>query len=400
MKKIGIVVPSLVNGGGVTAVARFIKDVALRSGRYEPMLVSLCMSSDDPCSLSLLNVASWSKGVSVKAGEWEGRPYAHVGAKLGELEFQRYRRRPQLENLLRDCDLIQVVSGSPAWANAVIGINKPVALQVATRTAVERSHVFNSGGVSRHLLRRIMTAIADRLDDRALQKVDAIQVENPWMFDYVKEINRCRGIDLRYAPPGVDASLFCPLPTRNIDIEPYVLCVGRLGDPRKNIQFLLEAFSRVAVSVNENVKLVLAGASEPTKEFWVRADQLNIAHRIKYIKKPSRTELISLYQHASVFALSSDEEGLGIVILEAMACAIPVVATKCGGPDGIITDGKDGYLIPLGQAETMANKLIKLLLDFELNKRVGASARQTIVERFEENVAGNVFVDMWDKLVS
>jgi glycosyltransferase involved in cell wall biosynthesis len=101
-----------------------------------------------------------------------------------------------------------------------------------------------------------------------------------------------------------------------------------------------------------------------------------------------------------VFALSSDEEGLGIVILEAMACAIPVVATKCGGPDGIITDGKDGYLIPLGQAETMANKLIKLLLDFELNKRVGASARQTIVERFEENVAGNVFVDMWDKLVS
>jgi glycosyltransferase involved in cell wall biosynthesis len=47
-----------------------------------------------------------------------------------------------------------------------------------------------------------------------------------------------------------------------------------------------------------------------------------------------------------VFALSSDEEGLGIVILEAMACAIPVVATKCGGPDGIITDGKDGYLIP------------------------------------------------------
>ena len=59
--------------------------------------------------------------------------------------------------------------------------------------------------------RKGMTVITDRLDDRALRSVDAIQVENPWMLDYAREINRGRSdVDIRYAPPGVDAKLFLP----------------------------------------------------------------------------------------------------------------------------------------------------------------------------------------------
>ena len=65
-----------------------------------------------------------------------------------------------------------------------------------------------------------------------------------------------------------------------------------------------------------------------------------------------------MYQRAAVFALPSDDEGLGIVILEAMACGVPVVATRCGGPEDIITDGTDGFLVPRYDAGALASRLV------------------------------------------
>ena len=136
--RIGLIVPSLASGGGVPAVARFIKDVILRSNHYDLKLVSLATSSRDETSLGLLAPAQWRRGPAVEYGTWEGLPFAHVGAAFGELEFQRYRPRRVLTEVLEDCSLLQVVSGSPAWANAVCGLGKPVSLQVATRARVER----------------------------------------------------------------------------------------------------------------------------------------------------------------------------------------------------------------------------------------------------------------------
>jgi glycosyltransferase involved in cell wall biosynthesis len=100
-----------------------------------------------------------------------------------------------------------------------------------------------------------------------------------------------------------------------------------------------------------------------------------------------------------VFALSSDEEGLGVVILEAMACAIPVVATRCGGPDGIITDGEDGFLVPLDDASVMADRLTILCSDPQRNVAMGISARATVSARYASEVAGEEFVQVWDSLL-
>ena len=118
-----------------------------------------------------------------------------------------------------------------------------------------------------------------------------------------------------------------------------------------------------------------------------------------HIPCPETAQLVKLYQQATAFALSSDEEGLGVVILEAMACGVPVVATRCGGPDGIITDGKDGFLVPLDDATVMANRLALLCTDAAMNKQMGRAARDTIEARYTDDVAGAAFVDVWDKLL-
>lgn len=392
--------PSLAKGGGVPTVARFLKNVALESGRFDLKLISLCMSSDDPCSLNIKSPKTWSRGVIVSHGQWDGLPYHHVGAWAGEIEFQRYRPRPQLKELLADCDLVQVVGGYPAWANAVTGYGKPVALQVATRARIERrKRDGDSAGIAGRW-RKAMTTLTNTLDDRALKLVDGIQVENNWMLEYAREINSGRHVDLRYAPPGIDTNKFQPIVDRNLDTDPYILCVGRLADPRKNISMLLEAYAQLPHVLRGRVRLVLAGSSAPGERFWLRARELGVEGRVSYVARPASEELIQLYQRACVFALPSDEEGLGIVLLEAMACGVPVISTRSGGPEGIIDDNQNGYLISLDDTDAMASGISRLLSDHSLNSRVGQNARRKAEHAFDQKVTGEVFIEMWERMAT
>lgn len=398
-KIIALVVPNLTGGGGVPAVARFVKDTILRDGRYELRLVSLSTHAADACSLRIAAPSSWFHGVRTTTGTWEGLPFTHVGALVGEFEFQRYRPRAALSEVLADCDLIQVVCGSPAWANTVLGLGKPVALQVATRARVERRQRDANPRWPSDWWRKAMTQVSDRLDDRALRGVDAIQVENPWMLAYTRSMNKDRAVDLRYAPPGVDVQTFRPLLERSLVSEPYILCVARLDDPRKNIELLLESYALLPAKLRAGASLVLAGSSAPPEKFWRRATELGLTDRITFVERPDQNALVRLYQDASVFALPSDEEGLGVVVLEAMACGLPVVATRSGGPDGIITDGDDGYLVPLDNARCMALRIGSLLHDAEVNLAMGVKARQTIERRYSNSITGEVFIDMWDRFL-
>src|ERR1700761_473033 len=112
--KIGLVVPALAGGGGVLTVASFLKESILASGKYDLKVLSLATSMSDNCSVSLLQPLSWLAGVRSSSGIWQGIPYIHVGSFLGELEFQRFKPRRCLAEHLADCDVVQVVCGSPA----------------------------------------------------------------------------------------------------------------------------------------------------------------------------------------------------------------------------------------------------------------------------------------------
>ncbi len=396
--RLALVVPALLDGGGVPAVAKFVHDVALKNG-FSVTVVSLAMSRADSASTRLSAPSTWFKGVTVKLGSWQGARLQHVGAWWTDLEFQHYRPRSALAEVLKECDVLQVVCGSPAWANAVVGLGKPVSLQVATRVKVERRRRDANPKTLLAWWRLTMTGITDMLDDRALRAVDAIQLENPWMLDYCQKMNNDRAaVDIRYAPPGVDAKLFRPMADKQRLVPQYVLCVGRLNDTRKNISLLLNAFSRLPASLS-HVQLITAGAGDPPADYWALVEALGMRSRVRHIHRPETVELVRLYQEATVFALASDEEGLGVVILEAMACAVPVVATRCGGPDGIITDGKDGFLVPLDDPAAMADRLAELLANKQRNQQMGLAARATIEARYADDVAGKAFVEVWDKLL-
>lgn len=396
--RVALVVPNLTGGGGVQAVARFVKDVAVRSGRFDLQAVSLPESSRDPASLRVTSPGSWLRSPQTVGGEWDGVPCVHVGAVAAELEFQRYRPRKALTRVLSDCDIIQVVCGFPAWANAVLGTGKPVSVHAATRARVERRQ---RDARPRHPLdwwRRAMTSVTDRLDDRALRRADAVQVMNPWMLEYAKSVNAGRQVDVRYLPPGVNTERFRPRDAGGQADAGSVLCVGRLNDPRKNLTLLLEACALLPAGTGPRVDLIMAGSTPPPEAFWQRAGALGLRDRVTYVSRPDDGTLLRLYQSASVFVLPSDEEGFGMVLLEAMACGVPVISTRSGGPEGIITDGEDGYLVDRGDAPAMAARMAALLREPALAAGIGSRARRTIERRYDERVVGDAFIGIWDRL--
>gem|GEM_PF-660490 len=399
--KIALVVPSLFDGGGVPAVARFIKDSILRSGEFDLKLVSLATSHRDSTSVRLAKVSTWFKGVTTKEGVWDGLPYVHVGCMWSELEFQRMKPRAALQEVLKDCDVIQVVSGSPAWALPVTGLGKPVALQVATRAIVERRR---KEKVERGLVavwHWVMTRITNKMDDRALRSVDAVQVENNWMQEYATKMGSAHGTWVRFAPPGVDAELFHPVYQRLYSgmTDRYILSVGRFDDPRKNIGLLLEAYALMRFSMPDPPRLLLAGAGDPGPVFWQRVGELHLEDSVSFHLRPTREQLVRYYQQALCFTLSSDEEGFGVVIAEAMACAVPVVATRCGGPESLIVENVNGFLVPMGNALMLCNRMQLLAQNMSLNEQMGIAGRHTVETRFTQELAGEAFLDTYRQLL-
>jgi len=395
------VVPALAAGGGVPAVADFLCGQMERSAAFRLKIFSLATSSRDACSLRLLAPRTWGRGARSSTGMWNGREYTHFGTSGAELEFRRVSSTPLLRQALAQCDLIQVVAGSPALATAVIGCNKPVVLQAATRIVVERRRALREGGTAIRGWRRVMTAIMDGYDNRALRMVDAVMVENRWMLEYARRIIGDGQTSVELAPPGVDCETLSPSPARQARLrdDPYILFVGRLADPRKNLGLLCRAYAELCANSERPPQLVLAGQGDLPEAAKSTLASVGAVGRVRLAGAPSRAELIRLYQEAACLALPSDEEGFGMVVVEAMACGVPVIATRCGGPEEIISEGQDGFLVPLDDAREFARRLGATCADADLNVRLGEAARRTVESRYSAEAAFRPFLRAYERLL-
>jgi D-inositol-3-phosphate glycosyltransferase len=397
---IGVVVPALTAGGGVPAVADFLCGQIERIEGYRLKVFSLATSRTDDCSLRLSSPRTWLSHPRCATGIWGGREFTHFGTSGAEFEFRRVASTSLLRRAMQQCDLIQVVSGSPAPALAVTGLGKPVVLQVATRAIVERRKILRAGSVVLRTWRRFMTRLIDRCDDRALKRVDAVMVENNWMLEHARAVVDEGTTSVQNAPPGVDCSLFAPSATRasRLRDEPYFLFVGRLSDPRKNVELLCKAYVMVCARQAKPPRLLLAGHGDLPDGARAILKASRVQERVRIVEAPSPEFLRALYRGATCLAVPSDEEGFGMVVLEAMASGVPVVATRCGGPEEIITDGSDGFLVPLDNAQALASRLCALC-SHALNLRLGGSARDTALSRFSVEVAFRPFLQTYRRLL-
>ncbi|MBI5554281.1 MAG: glycosyltransferase family 4 protein [Elusimicrobia bacterium] len=392
--RIAIVVPTLTEKGGVATVAKFLYKAINGSGRYCADIISLATAARDEASLRILAPASWLAGLKIISKKWEKGEYQHVGCNWAEFEFQRYRPRRVLTELLNKYDLVQVVAGGPALALAARYIKPPVCVFVATMVQEEYAAIIKRAkGWKKYWLITRVYLIA-RIEKIALKNVTRVFGESDYTLRLLTSlVERSR---LRLGSPGVDLDVFHP---EAYCQDGYILSVGRFLDPRKNIRMLFEAYECLRQKMRHAPKLMLAGLTGPSEEDLALAARLGIEKYIEIQQNVAEIDLGEIYRQASIFVLSSDEEGLGVVILEAMASGLPVISTRCGGPETAVLEGRNGFLTPVGDSRAMAEKMMELLSAPSLRRRMGEEGRRMAIERFSLPAAARAYFSEYEKLL-
>jgi glycosyltransferase involved in cell wall biosynthesis len=379
--------------GGLPTMVTFLYRTLLESGRYEPEIISLATSASDRASLQLRSPATWLRQPKIEHIAWHELVFKHVGAWGSELEFQRYRPRRMLTELLKGFDLLQFVVGSPPWVCVAEGIDRPVFLWTATTTRADRTSQMQNGSLIKRTWSSAMVPITECYERRALKACDSIYALSDYTRSAIEPVAGAGKVVL--APCGIDTELFKPAPNLKDD---YILCVARLSDPRKNVGLLLNAYARVKQKLDETPDLYLVG-DPPSTESQSQLQRVGIADKVHLLGPKHGEELADLYRNAGFFVLSSNEEGLGIVILEAMASGLPVISTACGGPATAISEGITGMLTPVDDAGALANAMEALLRDPALCARMGKEGRRVAAEHFSLAVTGKVFLDRYDNVM-
>ena len=183
------------------------------------------------------------------------------------------------------------------------------------------------------------------------------------------------------------------LKVQGLSDKKIVLSVGRIH-PNKRLDVLVNAFAEV-LKHEPNAFLVLIGPDGGGyAALEALAKNLNLGQHFKWLGVlESHETLAEAYASAACFVLPSDYEPFGLVMLEAMAASKPVVAVNTGGPSEIIKDGETGFLIERGNARQLEEKLLFLLKNAQVARKMGERAAKKaeefglrrIVDKIEEN---------------
>jgi len=182
------------------------------------------------------------------------------------------------------------------------------------------------------------------------------------------------GVDrrkMRVAPYGVDLKAFFPCVQRS-ESKFNVLFVGSVT-VRKGIGYLLDAFQKLQCSRKH---LTLAGSVSPELENTVKRvrdqDQISVLGHVQ------QRRLMEIMSASHVMVLPSVEEGLALVQAQAMACGCPVIASESTGAQDLLTDGREGFIVPIRDPDAIADRLQKLADNPDLRLRMSDAALRRV----------------------
>ncbi len=148
--------------------------------------------------------------------------------------------------------------------------------------------------------------------------------------------------------------------------------------PVKRVNDVIEIFDRVQRQIPARLLMVGDGPERSNAE-WLAHNKALEDRAIFLGKQDSIAELLSV---SDLLLLPSENESFGLVALEAMACQVPVIASRVGGLPEVVRDGRDGFLVPPGDVATMASRAVELLTDPRRHQTMGRNARDFAMEKF------------------
>jgi glycosyltransferase involved in cell wall biosynthesis len=268
----------------------------------------------------------------------------------------------------------------------VVHIHTPLAPVIATKLPIVSTvHTpmktdirnFESVGIFSYLS-KVQCGVSCALEQKLLKRSNMVTAVSNTVAQELVEwygLER-RGIEVIYN--GVDEKIFAP--NYNKPEKKYILYVGSLAY-RKGLFDLVECGKYICKEYPD-VDFIIVGDGMLKDKLQKKVKKLELGNKIVFKGHVPKTELIRLYQNATIHILPSHYEGLPTVLLEAMSCGLPVVATAVSGNLDVISDGENGILIPPKSPKKMADAISMLLDDYETRRKLGKNARETIEKRF------------------
>jgi glycosyltransferase involved in cell wall biosynthesis len=251
------------------------------------------------------------------------------------------------------------------------------AARLAQIPLVHTKHGENPDGRRSELLRRYTSRLASVFV--AVSRQTALQAEQQGEVAVGRAVVIENGIDLGAFAPNTQARAAV---RSEIGVPPFARVIGTVGrlSPIKNQPLLIRATAPL-LGPNHHLVIVGDGPHRGAVEAEVRCSgKAAFTHILG-----QRTDVHHLLPAFDVFVLTSDSEGLPMVIPEAMACALPIVSTDVGGISDAVADGQTGYLAPKGDAVAVRGCIERLLGDDGLLRTMGERAREVCLSRYSSS---------------
>ena len=367
--------------GGITNQSRLTADVLARHG-YAPTLAWRAYYSDAP----ELSVPSWRYGRGQPAvREVPGWPYPRlaVGTWLPEFEWAHHTAWQPWGAVLDRFRHHVVVSGNNLSGYGLVERGLPSLQWIASGYRAERVDRYRTLGLPRRAFNALLNEpVTVRQEIRVLENADTVAISN-YTENSLRDLtprHRLRGV--LHIP--VDTARFSPAsraPARFHGRRLRIGINGRLSDPRKNLQLLVDAFRIVAV---ERADVDLVVRSDLDREGFLSAtDAYDLADRLDIAAPVPFATLPDFYRSLDIFAISSWQEGLSVTGTEAMACGATVVSTRCGGPEDYVWDRQTGRLSGFNPVD-FAGRLLEALDDAAGPRHLAAAGIDHIRARFDQ----------------
>lgn len=215
---------------------------------------------------------------------------------------------------------------------------------------------------------------------------------SPYLKEYKDKIE--------VVPVGVDTERFKPL---NVDEEEHTLLFLSILDrfhEYKGLGYLLKALKTVKNEIKD-VKLIVGGDGELKTYYQEMANRLGIGDNVEFVGFIPDSKLVEYYNRCSVFVLpsySSDQEGFGIVLLEALACGKPVVTTEIVGVSNDVHEFNAGIVVKPCDVKSLADAILGVLQDSDLRRRMGKNGRK-IAEKYSWKKVAGIVEKIYTELV-
>lgn len=275
----------------------------------------------------------------------------------------------------------------------MISTKLPIVSTIHTPSRINVSH-FEATGIFSYLS-KAQCKVSYILEQKLLKNSDILTVVSNTVAQELIDEYGVEKERIKIVYNGVDEKIFIPI--NSISEKNYILFTGGLTY-RKGLFDLIEC-GRYICDKYPDISIIIVGRGILRDKLQVKIKKLGLDKRFIFKGYVQKTELISLYQNAKIYVLPSHYEGLPTVLLEAMSCGLPVVATAVSGNLDVISQYKNGILVPSKSPKELANAISFLLDNDDLRIKFGKNARKTIEEHFTWKIISNKIMEYYNNLL-